>query len=369
MQSAVFRWSVCIMAAIALIAVSCSSKKEEAKKEEVSTAAAKEEQDKELPSMVSSPPPTGQWKAVEEKSGGLPMVLTVNFENYSSAADVKAVAESAPQGDYKAKLKSFESHGGMQVGQQLTTQDGKTMVVGQFWSPQFVTARQLEDTWKITIVSGSPFIKKEKAKAEDVGFIELTVPVKGEGGTARLYMATQVTYEKGQLVPMAPDSKAKVLRVASFVPSDKEIPTGKHEISHPSIKEPEEATPGPVSIPERFQGTWFEVNEGAKLVISRDKVVWVKKVFDEMREEVHEAKAVKLSPDGHTLSFSSKRIYSRDVFFPKREHSAPVKVTLYREDASLRVTVGEMRIEEQPGVIVSHPGSTHVYRLSGDATP
>jgi hypothetical protein len=34
-------------------------------------------------------------------------------------------------------------------------------------------------------------------------------------------MSTQIAYEKGQLVSKAPESEGKVLRVTSFVPSEK----------------------------------------------------------------------------------------------------------------------------------------------------
>jgi hypothetical protein len=220
MQSRVLGSAAWMMAATALIAVGSSSKKEDSK-EQVTASAAKEEPSKQLPATVSSPPPTGLWKALEDKSGAAPVALTISLWDYSSPADIKKVADSAPQGDLKATIRSFDSHGGMEVGQQFETQDGKTTWTGRMWHPRFVIARQSADAWKITMVSGSPFMEEEKTTPQDVGFIELTVPAKGEGGSARLYMSTQIAYEKGQLVSKAPESEGKVLRVTSFVPSEK----------------------------------------------------------------------------------------------------------------------------------------------------
>jgi hypothetical protein len=67
------------------------------------------------------------------------------------------------------------------------------------------------------------------------------------------------------------------------------------------------ATP---SVPESFRGTWVQSTEGTKLTIGKDKIVWVRKVFQEMREEIHSARDLKVSSDGRTISFSSKQVYA-----------------------------------------------------------
>jgi hypothetical protein len=168
---------------------------------------------------LAGAPPIGQWKAVEEKASDLPTVLTVHFKDYSSEEDRRALADAAVRGDMAAQIGGFESHGGMQVGQQLTGQDGKNAMIGQFWIPAFVSATKSGESWRITIASGSPF---EDGKPGDVGLVVLLAPRHGEGGSARLYMATQVGWEKGQLVPKAPESAAKFLKITSFVPLAKE---------------------------------------------------------------------------------------------------------------------------------------------------
>lgn len=217
MKSRILGLVVWMMVAIVLTSVGCSSKEEEAG-EQPKASAAKEEQSKESVATVSSALPTGQWKAVEEKASGFPTVLTVHFKDYSSDEDKKALADAAVRGEIAATIDSFESHGGMQVGQQMTGEDGKAVVMGQFWAPAFVSAIQSGESWRITIASGSPFID---AEPNDVGLIVLTVPHEVEGGTARLYMATQVGWEKGQLVPKALESEAKVLKITSFVPFER----------------------------------------------------------------------------------------------------------------------------------------------------
>ena len=92
MQLTAFRSLVFTTVTLVIIAVSSCAKQEEGKKQETPTAAANKNPGKEAPAPVSSPPPTGQWMAVEDKSDGVTTVITVHFSEYSSHADVQAVA-------------------------------------------------------------------------------------------------------------------------------------------------------------------------------------------------------------------------------------------------------------------------------------
>lgn len=229
MHSTVFRWSRFMGVACLLIAVTSCGKQEEAEKGTAQTMAGIQTPRKDAPPPVSSPPPTGQWKAVEELADGAPAAVVVRFDKYSSAADMEAVADVAKSGQYKTKIESFESHGAIMVGRELGG-GGKSFIDGTMWIPNFVRAKQVGDTWEITIVSGSPFLEDSQIQSGNVGLIELTVPVKGEGGTARLYLATEVTFDKGQLIPKHGKSQPKVLKVRSFAPSENK--EGEYGVTH-----------------------------------------------------------------------------------------------------------------------------------------
>ena len=289
---------------------------------------------KNAPTVPSSPP-TGQWKAVEERSNGFPTALVVRFDEYSSDADTEAVAESAKRGECKVKIESFQSHGAIMVGRQLGS-----MMDGTMWIPNFVTAKQLGDTWKITIVSGSPFVEKEKAEPEDVGLIELTVPVKGDGGTAKLYMSINVIYDKGLLIPKSTTSKSTVLKITSFLPSEKE-------------------TVRPL-IPAKFIGSWTEKGNDGKVVselkIETNQIEWTR--TDEDKDIVMK---YAIEDGGEMVSFDSKVTYSRSVLGGKA-YKGDVRVKMRVKDDTLTVEIGGMKVQEQPGVTVTRLPEEHQYK-------
>ena len=166
-----------------------------------------------------SSPPTGSWQGIEESPDSPEkMAFVLIIDEYSTAADVKALSESASQSKCAAKIDSFEPHGTLILGQ---LNKDETEITGQFWAPQFVTARLSGDTWKITMVSGSPFMEQNETEPGVVGLIELNLPVRGEGaGTARLYRATQVVCDNGEVFPNASISESKVYKIKLYTPPE-----------------------------------------------------------------------------------------------------------------------------------------------------
>jgi hypothetical protein len=192
--------ATCIAALVVLLAAGCSPPKSSSHK-------------------PSSPPPRGEWQAVVETSAGQNIEVLVDIQSYSSDADVQSVANSSGPGDLKKTVETFEPHGEMLLSRKVEGQDGKVTVTMWPYRPQFVIARLSGQSWKITIASGSAFAKERDAGPDDIGILELTVPAKGTGGSARLYMATQAQYNDDDgLTVTTVQTEAKDLKITDFKP-------------------------------------------------------------------------------------------------------------------------------------------------------
>lgn len=120
--------------------------------------------------------------------------------------------------------------------------------------------------------------------------------------------------------------------------------------------------PDEPKIPGKFLGTWIEKGADGKIVnelkIGKAMIEWAR--TDEEKEIVTN---YILEDGAETLAFDSVVTYCRSVF-GGTSYKGDVKVKMKIVGDTLVVKIGGMKVQEEPGIIVTRPPEEHQYKKS-----